>query len=349
VLRLTLRNSTVVGFFDFDSMLGGKVRRLERVSRVVHCDWGANPRKRVLCKAERADGGWLVSEIDSVGSTDDLLTRLTNGLADHTCSLIGFDFPIGYPMAYGVACPLDGFVESLASFGDGEWSSFFTKARTVAELSLVRPFYPHSCPTKGFATRQKLTDSLGIEWKDLFRECELKTDYRPEASPLFWTLGAKAVGTAALLGWKEVLQPLLNASQREIGLWPFEGSLESLVAKRTGVLVETYPGEAYSHLGFPKNWSGKTSHRARKERAGDLFKWAKNAGASFSDKVHEMIASGFGERKDGEDPFDALVGACSMIEVVEGRRSAGAPSCELKQKHEGWIFGQKSAIPVAGN
>jgi len=94
-------------------------------------------------------------------------------------------------------------------------------------------------------------------------------------------------------------------------------------------------------LGFPRHWSGKTDQNKRRERAVSIFDWADKSKVKMSETVRSQVEDGFGSERSGEDPFDALVGACSMIEVVEGRRLEGRCSDESHRRHEGWIFGQK--------
>ena len=49
----------------------------------------------------------------------------------------------------------------------------------------------------------------------------------------------------------------------------------------------------------------------------------------FDQNLMGTIKDGFGPQKDGEDPFDAFVGVCSMIDVVLGNRTEGTPCDEV--------------------
>jgi len=319
----------------------------EALKRVVHCDWGVSARKRATCIANRTSSGWRIDSIGNAGDPRSLLSRISENLATQDRVVIGFDFPIGYPESYGLQAALHGFLTALPMLGQGVWENFFNKAYEPHEVSIHRPFYPRHGNPQGFTSTDIHAAALGIRWKDLYRVCEKGTDYRNQASPLFWTLGPKAVGTAAICGWREVLQPLLAMPHREFGIWPFEGSLGSILQNRKGAVVETYPGEAYSHIGFPRFWTGKTSRLSRQGRAVDFHRWADKAEVTFSDAVTDEIENGFpqidGQRseRDGEDPFDALVGLCSMMEVVRGAREEGRHPSPAAERHEGWIFGQQ--------
>jgi len=63
---------------------------------------------------------------------------------------------------------------------------------------------------------------------------------------------------------------------------------------------------------------------------------------TLNDELVHLIRTGFGPSKSAEDPFDAMLGLLSMIEVVLGFRSEGAPVDEDVRKVEGWILGQSA-------
>ena len=97
-----------------------------------------------------------------------------------------------------------------------------------------------------------------MTWNELYRRCEHKTDTRPAASPLFWTLGGKQVGKGAISGWREFVQPLIG-DNNNVALWPFDGALRDLLQSGSCVvIVETYPAEFYRRLDvrFPGSKGG---------------------------------------------------------------------------------------------
>ncbi len=294
--------------------------------------------------ANRRDSGWSIDLLSDVGETSTLLQRTRDDLNGDQRVLIGFDFPIGYPKAYGEMTGCARFLDALPNFGNGEWSDFFSKTDDSELVSIHRPFYPRTGKPKGSTSAQKQEDALGILRPELFRRCERRTCYRNEASPLFWTIGAKQVGSAAMCGWEEILQLLIAEENRGFQIWPFEGDLASMTRSGRDIVVETYPGEAYSHIGFPQFWSGKTTQEKRRARASNILNWTENNHVTVSEQILARIQDGFGPESSGEDPFDAVVGMCSMIEVVEGRRREGPEgfrNLEGITNHEGWIFGQE--------
>jgi hypothetical protein len=224
--------------------------------RVVHADWSISPRRRWGATAVRTNGGWLVEAPSQVVDAKRFLDHLLKGPEP---TLAGFDFPIGLPEYYGRATGLDGFCTALDTFGRGRWSEFYNVANVADEMSLYRPFYPQR--SSSVARRSHLTTGLGSTSIDqLLRQCERATETRRAACPVFWTLGGNQVGKAAISGWKEIVGP---ARQLGAKIWPFEGSLSTLVETTKLTLAETYPAEAYGHkLHWPQtDTAGSSGHR----------------------------------------------------------------------------------------
>lgn len=160
---------------------------------------------------------------------------------------------------------------------------------------------------------------------------------------MFWTLGGKQVGKAALSGWKCL--SATPAGSRH--LWPFEGTLEALLDGSEGVVVvETYPREFYRHVkpavsgGAP--WS-KRRQADRKLWVPSLLAWASSLGVSWTPAVLERVEVGFSAGANGEDEFDAVVGLLGMIAVARGRLPSGEPADdEDVVRLEGWMLGRQS-------
>ena len=301
---------------------------------LFHADWSAAPKKRWVATARRKDAGWEVKLPRPVHDTrafvDEFFTTLGPVLA-------GFDFPIGVPAAYGQKTGCADFPTALAIFGQGEWAEFFDVAERPQQVSRTRPFYPRRS-SKG-SKQVHLLRGLGIESIDaLRRKCELATPTRRAACPLFWTLGGNQVGKAAISGWKEVVAP---ARQRGAHLWPFDDSLAELAATGLPVLAETYPAEAYGHVGmvFRARMSKRRQEDRRTAMAG-LFDRAQLRGVTFSVELAKQVEDGFGPCSDGEDAFDAFIGALGMIEVIDGRRPERPSERNSAQAWEGSILGQ---------
>lgn len=304
--------------------------------RLTHADWSVSAAKRWSASARRQAGRWLVEAPKPVG---DAASFLEAAFVDAACHrvLLGFDFPIGVPMAYGVQTEFRSFREMLPALGGGTWSRFSEVARLPAEIGLTRPFYP-LLSTKG-VSRAELVAGLGVaSFDDLLRVCERRTEHRRAACSLFWTLGGNQVGKGALTGWSEVIRPALL---RGAALWPFDGEMEELAHSPGVVLAETYPAEAYrmSGAGFlPGQSKRRQADRCGKAEA--VKTWADRHGVIFTAQAAAGLADGFGSGENGEDQFDALLGLLGMIEVADGRQLEKTERREAADVWEGWILGR---------
>jgi hypothetical protein len=301
-------------------------------ARLVHADWSTSPRKRWAATAARTNAGWLVEAPKQIADTKRYLEHLFDEPAP---TLAGFDFPIGLPEHYGKATGLPGFCGALDTFGRGIWSDFYNPAETPGEISVHRPFYPQR--SSSGARQLHLTEGLGsASMHQLLRRCEQASATRRAACAVFWTLGANQVGKAAISGWQEIVGPAHRLGAK---IWPFEGSLTKLAEKTKLTLAETYPAEAYGHVGARfLNGQSKRRQGDRGMNAGPIGTWASLHRIALTTELTSLIADGFGPRPSGEDPFDAVLGLLGMIEVVEGRRPSGETN--TSDNWEGWILGQ---------
>jgi hypothetical protein len=285
--------------------------------------------------AVRKGESWVVKEPFRVPPSTQLLQFLL-GVAERTPVLAGFDFPIGLPSAYGFQTGLPNFTAALLEFGSGRWCSFFDVCETAAEISIERPFYPRR--SSSAAKQRHLLQGLGVSSiDDLRRRCERQTAARRAACSIFWTLGGNQVGKAAIAGWQEVMTPARRGGAH---LWPFDGRLDDLSHRGGLTITETYPAEAYRHVGI--HFMGSESKRRRLDRmakACALYHWAAETHVHFEPDMKRTIMDGFGEDAEGEDRFDAALGLFGMIEVVTNRRAAG-PFESASAGWEGWILGQ---------
>jgi hypothetical protein len=314
---------------------------------VAHADWGSQPAKRWVATARREAGAWRVGAPVHVDAPARLLARLRDEAGEGGAAIVGFDFPIGLPLAYARRACVRDFRALLPTLG----GPFFEVAERPEEISVLRPFYPLR---PGGAAQAQLAVALGVESFDALRRvCERARPGRAAAAPLFWTLGAQQVGKAALAGWSEVLIPALRSGAQDVVVWPFEGALAELLAPGRVVVAETYPAEFYTHLGVdfarpPEGGpSGKRVQKERAAQAAALLAAARAMGAALEPELERQLRDGFGARADGEDRFDACVGLLGVLNVVAGRRAAGEPRDPEVRRIEGWILGQGEAGPDA--
>lgn len=304
---------------------------------VVHCDWSTDPNKRWMAVAHRDSGRWHIGEPEPVGTTTDFLQRLRRRASSaKPRQFVGFDFPIGVPKAYGEQTGLIDFLAALKTFGHGDWSNWFHPCDDRTQISIRRPFYP---ARPGGRRREHLLTGLGLaNGEDLLRECERRTPSRQAACSLFWTLGGNQVGKAAAAGWREILIPNLE----QIAVWPFAGSLKTLLDQHDTVVAETYPGDVYGQIGIARRpvWSKRTTE-GRASVAGPLLQWLETRVVDATDALIASISNGFPNGARAEDQFDAVVGLLGMLDVIEERRSPGCPGEPALVRWEGWILGME--------
>ena len=232
--------------------------------------------------------------------------------------------------------------------GSGLWKDFARVARLPHEISVFRPFYPNA---PGGTSHRHLLDALAVgTFDELRRVCERRHALAKDASPLFWTMGPNQVGKAALSGWREILVPGLRDTAVDVAIWPFDGTLPSLLAGRHVVVVETYPGEMYHHIGVAwpllpgESKSGKGSQIARRRNALALHTWAQGNRVHLQPALVAAIDDGFGSQANDEYQFDAIIGLFGMLNVLLGNRSHVTPDNDMIQCVEGWIFGRAVSI-----
>ena len=311
--------------------------RRSKPALVAHADWSIDSKKRWMATGISEKGSYHLSAPEPVGDVSSLLTRLTCRARGGQV-LIGFDFPIGLPLLFAKGAQISSFLDLLPQLGSGDWVRFYDIAVSSDDISFHRPFYPYR---PGGTRQSHLTQALGAsKIRELLRVCERASKDLNDASPLFWTLGAKQVGRGAIAGWRDMLSPALKTSRFDVAVWPFDGPLYELLQNRQCIIAETYPAAACVHLGMTspgRGWS-KKRQSDRKRQGHCLFEWAESRGVPMEDTLKEQVRTGF---DGGDDPFDATVGLMSMIEVVLGHRSDGAPPPGPIREVEGWIFGQE--------
>ncbi len=329
-----------------------KVEGMPEIALIAHADWGIGPRKRWLTKARlQANSRYRISIPTLISEPGDLLPGLIDEIGpDKTC-LLGFDFPIGLPLAYAQKASIQNFKDALLQFGAGKWSDFYQVARQPDQIGLERPFYPLK---PGHSKQEHLIKALGIGNIDsLRRQCEKGYHFqdssgiwhrRRPASPLFWTMGGQQVGKAAILGWQKVLSPALRNNPHLISLWPFDGKFWDLLDQNHIIIVESYPAEYYERIGIQfrrtgQNSGGKRFQGSRAAQAGSILKWCSSNRVELDNELTEWLCAGFGSSPGGEDPFDSLIGLLGMISCWRDPTQIYEPDDFNIRQIEGWIFG----------
>jgi hypothetical protein len=309
---------------------------------VAHADWSATPSKRWVTSAYLDDGVYWADAPRRVGGGGGILEQIGIEPAPRAPALIGFDFPLGLPRAYARSAGIDSFARWFR--GLDRDSEFFAVAEQLSQVAVERPFFPARMRAKTPGIKTAFHARLGLTQPQALRRCELAHCGRAAASEIFWTLGPRAVGKAAVAGWRDCLLPALAdpRGRPKVSLWPFDGRLQSLLATSDVVAVEAYPAEAYLQLGLLIGSRRMAKTRAQDRRADGarlLVCCAQSAIRPSAALVAELEA-GFETGAQGDDRFDAVVGLIAMIKVLRERTEPEVPHEPAIRDHEGWIFGQ---------
>ena len=310
----------------------------------AHADWSVDPRKRWIAVARHGTDGWRIASPAPVGEVASLLARLRAEAAGAPVAL-GLDLALGLPRAYAerhacrVAADFPKFLRGLIERPD-----FFRVAASIGEVGPDRPFYPAQW-REGVTERQHAhVAALGLESAaGLFRACDLASANRPAAAPLFWTIGPKQVGKAALHAWRELLLPALAGAAPPL-LWPFAGALRPLLSPGQVVVCETYPAEAMRQLGITLAGS-KRRQADRATLVQKLLGTMLALNAAPEPRLAAEIVDGFGSDAAGEDRMDSVIGLLGMLNVLAGNRPDTAPADPWVARWEGWVLGQTAALP----
>lgn len=317
---------------------------MNKPALVYHADWSSHAANRWCAKATLGGyGRYTASEPVRVGDLKKLIGNLRAEAGEHRTVFAGFDFPIGVPAHYAKRAGISKFRDFLAKLGLEGWKDFYSVCEEHEQISVHRPFYPNQSLARH--KQQHLLDAHDAETMlDLLRICERGGNGQRQACSLFWTLGAKSVGKAALKGWEHVLVPALK--DNSVRLWPFDGKLESLFKPGKTVIAETYPAECYGW--FPGDpLPSKTDIKSRQNFGSQLLSWADANGVVIEPRLRTAIETGFPDGED--DAFDAVVGLFGMLQVCKGQRSSGEPNERLIRNVEGWILGRLGKEPVDSN
>jgi hypothetical protein len=306
----------------------------ELPSLVIAADWSVDPRKRWMARADlTSEDRYLLYPPETAGKPSNLVSRIRQIVSHRRTALIGFDFPIGLPRSYAKAVGIVSWRQALYQFGSSGWENFYNVSN---DPSLYNPFFPLPKRTgeKG-NYRKQLVEKLGFtKFDQLKRRCDIQA----KAESLFYTLGPKQVGRAAINGWREVLGPAMD----QIHFWPFDGRLSQLLESTGIVVAEIYPREAYRQLDISVGPGTGRSKRRREDRKavslGLLSRIKKNDWISITKAAESCFVWGF----NSDDDFDAMISLISMIQILVGIYTCALPENDSKVLSiEGWILGQQ--------
>jgi hypothetical protein len=311
------------------------------LSAILCADWSKSMGRREVYAADvetrqirRLEGTW----------TGAAVVEAARELAGDGSALATFDAPLGVPSSYWQKLRrVPGFPARVAVFP--AWlpealkrPRYFENARAPFDWRVEQPFFAIAPGAGGRRV-----------WEDRLKRAGVATlrrvDELTRAKPVFVTAGIPGTaGSGARELWKD-LGRLLAAPPGPGGagfvMWPFDGPLDELLARKTVVVGETYPRLAYA-LALSREdpaaraplQIAKTRRDLRQAALADLraHPWLQEHAV----RLHDTDAAA-----SSEDAFDALFGAAGLLRsALEGTLSASGDLADPVA--EGGILGSGS-------
>jgi hypothetical protein len=293
---------------------------------IIAVDWGKDARKRSAYISRLASR--TISRLPFDGSLVHLI--------EHASSLdgpvlVGIDAAIGFPASSWQKLhdhrphPPRTFADFL--LGSSLPTGFFEPVSTPAEWSPQRPFIR---PPSGRWSLQAFVDA---SHQGLYRQI----DKRLHANPIFVTSGIPGtVGSGTRALWLELIR--LTGSG-EFRVWPFHGTLATLLTEDAPVIAEIYPKACYGIAlaeSLPARLSSiaKTKEHARQAAIGELQNnhWLARKRITIND---------FDAALKNEDDFDALLSAAALTRILLEEAPIESPET-VDDIAEGGVLGAAS-------
>jgi hypothetical protein len=269
--------------------------------KIIAVDWGKDRRKRSAYLSELP--GRTISRLAFDGSLENLLDYAS---AAEGPVLIGIDAAIGFPaadwtiLARGAASRASNFMDFL--LGDTLPADFFSPVAQPSDWSPQRPFIRPPAGRWSLKAFENASDG------GFYR----LVDRRLKAQPIFVTSGIPgSVGSGTSALWQEMTTA---AKHHRFRVWPFHGSMQKLLRKKSPLLAEIYPkacyGIALSEM-LPANLlSIAKTRQAARQHALDLLR-----DATWINR-ERIILRNIDAALANEDDFDALMSAAALTRLV---------------------------------
>jgi len=268
---------------------------------VITVDWGKDARKRSAYISQLPSR--TISRLPFDGSLVHLIERASS--LDGPV-LVGIDAAIGFPASFWQRLhehrphPPRTFADFL--LGSSLPTGFFEPVSTPEEWS---PQHPFIRPPSG---RWSLKAFVDVSRHGLYR----KIDKRLHAKPIFVTSNLPgSVGSGTLALWQELIRLTGSA---EFRVWPFHGTLATLLTGDEPVVAEIYPKACYGialakSLPAPLLPIAKTKEHARRAAIEELRDnhWLAR---------QRVIVTDFDAAIANEDDFDALLSAAALTRML---------------------------------
>jgi hypothetical protein len=283
------------------------MKRSSGFRSLVAVDWGKELPKRRAWSADRARR--TVRPLEVGRAT--LANVIAAARALPGPVLLGLDAALGVPRAYFDAARLA--VPEWSKAADFlSWIAlavptpgFLDEVRAADEWSFARPFI--SVPRGEGALRRFWARAGGALLRAVDTATGAKSPFVVSGIP-----GTTGSGTRAL--WTELL-PLLR-EERDLGVWPFQGSLASIRARKRICLAEIYPRVCYglaleSVLPARLRLIAKVQASARSLALTQLLavSWFQESGVTVAPDDLETARA-------HEDDFDAFISTVALLRCV---------------------------------
>jgi len=227
-------------------------------------------------------------------------------------TLITADVPIGLPTDFPeVYQDFDGFVSWLFA-ENRNWQQMV--CTSIGEQKGEQPFV--TCK-KG---EKKLTGKFPL------RQC----DKLAKAESVYWCLGPKQVGKAALQFWRETLVPLKAHFGDRLAVWPFQ----KIEDRHDVVVAECYPASFIMSV-----WNRRVKKTDALDRVAALD--ARRASLLELCDIKTLLHAA-----SSEDEFDMFTTAVALAEALRSKKDVLAFP-QLAVPFEGWMLLLPDAPVVA--
>lgn len=280
---------------------------MERFATVLCVDGSASKKsKRPVYRFRRNAS----PQIDRFRHADGVLAVLESkqNMALPRPLLITVDVPIGLPAGYPcVWKEFGGFLPWLDERREDEWKSMVVDS--VAKQTPQSPFVVCRKDEKKLAGQFPL------------RLCEART----RGESLYWCVGGKQVGKAALQFWRDTLLPLRKGLGSELAVWPFEP-----ICGKSVVVAECYPAMLHQ-----ATWGKRVTKTSPTDVVDVLF-------SRFEDEVGLCDHKTWLHAASSEDEFDIFTTAVAVASQG-GITGELLMAPEVAKPVEGWMLMLPSA------
>jgi len=305
-----------------------------RISAILCADWGKGVEKRAVYVADVRGRRVYRREPPVEGWGVGAILAEADRLSSDGRVLATFDAPLGVPESYLAAAAgvkswgaPGNFLEFLrVAHGTPH---FYDPTKVAEDWRVERPFFCVPKGKGGLTSYQSAATRHGVQ---LLRSI----DRRTRAKTMFATSGIPgSVGSATCALWREMGSLLQN--ERNFKVWPFEGSLETLLRSSVICVGEIYPRAAYATALVDGAVEGRAPVSLAKTD-GDIRSLAIHALLESKwVRLHGVRIEDAEDAENSEDDFDACVTAAALLRCELEELPFCGPWLECDQTEGGML------------